>query len=65
MEDDEDKRPKYKPKVSRCKRKATPSKVKDDEDIGFNTGTAPMTVTRKICLYIAGKKAINTTVPKV
>ena len=65
MEDDKDKYPKYKLKVLRFKYKAMPSKVKDNKDIGFNTSIVPVIVIRKMCLYITGKKAINTTVPKV
>ena len=65
MEDNKDKYPKYKLKVLRYKHKATPSKIKDDKNIGFNTSIAPIIVIRKIYLYIIGKKAINTTVPKI
>ena len=65
MEDDEDKRPKRKPKVSRRKRKATPSEVEDDEDVGSDTGAAPATVTRKTRSRAAGKKAVDAAVPKV
>ena len=65
MEDNKDKCSKYKPKVLRYKYKATPSKVKDDKDIGFNTSTAPITVIRKTHSRITGKKAIDTAVFKV
>ena len=65
MEDNKDKHPKYKLKVSRYKRKAILSKVKDDKDIGFNTSTAPVTVIRKTHLHVTSKKAVDTTVPKV
>ena len=65
MEDDKDKYPKYKLKVLKYKRKATPSKVKDNKDINFNISIVPTTVIRKTCLYIINKKAVNTTIPKV
>ena len=65
MEDNEDKRPKYKLKVLRYKHKATPSKVKNDEDINFNTSIVPIMVIKKTYLRVMGKKAINTAVPKM
>ena len=65
MEDNKDKHPKYKLKVSRYKRKAILSKVKDDKDIGFNTNTMPVIVIRKTHLYTVGKKAIDAAIPKV
>ena len=65
MEDNENKYPKYKLKILRYKHKAIPSKVKDNKDINFNTSTVPITVIRKMCLYIADKKAVNTAVLKV
>ena len=65
MEDNKNKHPKHKLKVLRYKRKATPSKVKDDKNIDFNTNIVPMMVIRKTHLYIIGKKAINTAVLKV
>jgi hypothetical protein len=65
MEDNKDGRPKRRPRVSRRKRKATPSKVKDDGDIGSNTSAAPITVTRKIRLRVAGKKPIKAAGPRV
>ena len=49
----------------RYKHKAIPSKVKDNKDIGFNTSIVPIIVIRKIHLYIIGKKAVNTAIPKV
>ena len=65
MEDDKDKYPKYKLKVLRYKHKAIFSKVKDNKDIGFNTSIVPIIVIKKMYLYTAGKKAVNTTVLKV
>ena len=65
MEDNKDKYSKYKLKVLRYKYKAILSKIKDNKDIGFNTSIVPATVIKKIYLYITGKKAINTIIPKV
>ena len=65
IEDDKDRHSKPRLRVSRYKRKATPSKVEDDKDIDFNTSIAPAIVIRKIYLYIINKKAINTAVLKV
>ena len=44
IEDNKDRRPKHRLRVSRCKHKAIPSKVKDNGDIGSNTSIAPITV---------------------
>ena len=65
MEDNKNKYLKHKPKISRYKCKATPSEVKNNKDIGFNTSTAPAMVIKKTHLYIAGKKAVNAAVPKM
>jgi hypothetical protein len=65
MEDNEDKYPKHKLKVLRYKYKATPSKVKNNKNISFNTSTVPTIVIRKMYLYITGKKVINITVLKM
>jgi hypothetical protein len=65
MEGNKDKYLKYKLKVLKYKYKATPSKVKNNKDIGFNINIAPATVIKNIYLYTTGKKAINTTIFKV
>ena len=65
IEDDKDGHPKCRLRVSRRKRKAIPSKVKDDRDIGSNTGVVPTTVTQKIRLRVAGKKPIIAAGPIV
>ena len=65
IEDNKDKRPKRKLRVLRHKRKATPSKVKDNKDIGSNTSIAAVIVIRKTHLYTVGKKPIKATSPKV
>ena len=65
MEDNKDKYFKYKLKVLRYKHKAIPSKVKDNKNIDFNTSIVLIIVIRKTYLYTVGKKAINTTIPKI
>ena len=65
MEDDKDGRPKPRLRVSRRKRKAMPSKVEDDGDIGSDAGVAPATITRKIRSRAAGKKPIKAAGPRV
>ena len=65
MEDNKDKCPKRRLRALKHKRKATPSKVKDDKDVGSNTGVAPATVTRRTRLGVAGKKPIKAASPKV
>ncbi|XTI86864.1 hypothetical protein V2W45_1341742 [Cenococcum geophilum] len=51
MEDNKNKRPKRKLRALRYKRKATPSKVEDNKDIGSNTGVAPVIAIQKTRLY--------------
>ena len=65
MENNKNKYFKYKLKVLRYKYKAIPSKVKNNKDINFNTSIAPIIIIKKIYLYIADKKAINTAILKV
>ena len=65
IEDNKDRYPKRRLRASRRKRKATPSKVKDDGDIGSDAGIAPATVIRKTRLRAAGKKPIKAASPKV
>ena len=65
IEDDEDRYPKRRLRVSRCKRKATPSEVEDDGDIGSDAGVAPATIIQKIRLRAAGKKPIKAAGPRV
>ncbi|XTI84491.1 hypothetical protein V2W45_1327686 [Cenococcum geophilum] len=64
MENNKDKGPKRKLRALRYKRKATPSKVKDDEDVGFNTGVAPVIAIWKTRSRIVGKKPIKAAGPK-
>ena len=65
MENNKNKCPKHKLKPLKYKHKATPSKVKYNKYIGSNISVAPIIVTKKTYLYIVGKKAVNTAVPKV
>jgi hypothetical protein len=53
------------PRASRRKRKAMPSKVEDDGDIGSNASVAPATVIRKTRLRAAGKKPVEAAGPRV
>ena len=65
IEDNKDKCFKCRLKVLKHKYKALPSKVKDNKDIGSNTGIAPIIVTQRIYLGVVGKKPIKITSPKV
>ena len=65
IEDNKDRRSKRRLRVSRYKYKATPSKVKDDGDIGSNASIVPATIIQKIRLCIAGKKPIKAAGPRV
>ena len=65
IEDNKDRYPKRRLRASRRKRKATPSKVKDDGDIGSDTGIAPATIIWKIRLCAVGKKPIKAAGPRV